>query len=259
TTYIAITAGGPSTRNAGPFFLRSCSLYSLEILEDIAKLFEFTIFNQDSNFLPFCDIFCTLPPILCINVLGSSVDIKTKSIAGFQGCQSVTNNRAIGITPNFQGSESTDRRHTIAYLIVSLLLIGKASAVNYVNNLDAEFFFECPNPDEFVSHMESVHDNGAEDRRFAFSCKKVTSNGELHAGVHCLQKSGYQNTYDHLLAFQCSDNSFINGMGSRHDNGAEDRIWQFKCCDIPGTDATSSRYAYQWPVRQHLSWDDTNI
>ncbi|XP_052778225.1 dermatopontin-like [Mya arenaria] len=135
-----------------------------------------------------------------------------------------------------------DRRHTIAYLIVSLLLIGKASAVNYVNNLDAEFFFECPNPDEFVSHMESVHDNGAEDRRFAFSCKKVTSNGELHAGVHCLQKSGYQNTYDHLLAFQCSDNSFINGMGSRHDNGAEDRIWQFKCCDIPGIHMDDCKY-----------------
>ncbi|XP_052777878.1 dermatopontin-like [Mya arenaria] len=133
--------------------------------------------------------------------------------------------------------------HSYACLIVAILLTSQSEAVNYVNNFDEQFFFACPNPDEFVNHVESIHSNGAEDRRFAFSCSKVPSSGQEEQGnIHCLPITGYVNDFDGPLAFQCNDNYYINGMGSRHDNHPEDRIWQFKCCGILGMHMDDCKY-----------------
>ncbi|KAH3830593.1 hypothetical protein DPMN_103838 [Dreissena polymorpha] len=44
---------------------------------------------------------------------------------------------------------------------------------------------------------------------------------------------GFENQYDLPVVFQCPRNNYINGMGSVHDNGAEDRIWKFYCCQLP--------------------------
>ncbi|KAH3830445.1 hemagglutinin/amebocyte aggregation factor-like [Dreissena polymorpha] len=104
-------------------------------------------------------------------------------------------------------------------------------AQNYVNNFDQEFSFTCDHPYQTISHVESIHDNGAEDRRFAFGCRDVLPD-QKGSRPQCYW-SGFENQYDLPVVFQCPRNNYINGMGSVHDNGAEDRIWKFYCCQLP--------------------------
>lgn len=52
--------------------------------------------------------------------------------------------------------------------------------------------------------------------------------------IFFIQFLDWQNDLDGLLAFECGDNGYINGMKSYHDNNAEDRRWGFHCCEMGG-------------------------
>ena len=48
---------------------------------------------------------------------------------------------------------------------------------------------------------------------------------------------GYQNQWDGLMDFNCGDyvqNGFLVGFKSVHDNGKEDRRYNFYCCNANG-------------------------
>jgi len=70
-------------------------------------------------------------------------------------------------------------------LIVLVYFVVAASGA-YINNYDAEFFFKCK-PNQFVNHIASVHDNGAEDRRFEMTCKDVLPESEGGPPPHCIE------------------------------------------------------------------------
>eukprot|EP00483_Globobulimina_turgida_P010854 UN10875 len=74
----------------------------------------------------------------------------------------------------------------------------------------------------------SYHDNGKEDRRWTFTCGILSS---AHKLVNC-GWTGYLNEWDAALNFDCPSNGVIRSIWSRHDNGREDRLWRFECCQF---------------------------
>ncbi|XP_045174225.2 dermatopontin-like [Mercenaria mercenaria] len=112
--------------------------------------------------------------------------------------------------------------------IITMCLLHRAMA--YLNAYDQDLNFACPNESQFVSHVESIHDNHKEDRMFDMSCSDVADD-VMNVATTCYI-TGLMNAYDQLLAFQCPGNHYISGMYSHHDNRHEDRSWKFKCCEI---------------------------
>ncbi|XP_045162367.2 hemagglutinin/amebocyte aggregation factor-like, partial [Mercenaria mercenaria] len=96
--------------------------------------------------------------------------------------------------------------------------------------LDGALKFKCPHEYQFISRVQSVHSNAAEDRTFDLECSNVDVNVE-NLNTSCIW-TDWQNDFDGLLAFECDNNGYINGMKSYHDNIAEDRKWAFHCCEI---------------------------
>ncbi|XP_052802509.1 dermatopontin-like [Mya arenaria] len=119
------------------------------------------------------------------------------------------------------------------FVLFSLVLIlgSCRHAAAYVNALDAEFSFSCGTSEQTISHVESVHDNHAEDRQFDFSCRDVMA--EMDGTKAACYWTGYANVFDQPENFQCPGNQYVNGMGSQHNNHYEDRIWKFRCCSLP--------------------------
>ena len=44
---------------------------------------------------------------------------------------------------------------------------------------------------------------------------------------------GWINDYDQPVHFQCPDGQFLSKIDSQHDNGHEDRVWDFGCSRLP--------------------------
>ncbi|KAL4221739.1 hypothetical protein ACF0H5_019994 [Mactra antiquata] len=114
-------------------------------------------------------------------------------------------------------------------VLLIMSLVGMYGA--YQNNFDGELNFMCPDGQTF-SRVHSVHSNGAEDRQFELECKllEVDTAGQ---SPHCEWTADYVNGFDEPFFYECPSNSFLNGMNSVHDNGAEDRKWKYRCCSYP--------------------------
>ena len=52
--------------------------------------------------------------------------------------------------------------------------------------------------------------------------------------VYCYFYVEYVNDFDAPVAFQCPNGGALDGVGSYHDNGPEDRRFRFYCCEKPG-------------------------
>merc|ERR1711973_461197 len=90
-------------------------------------------------------------------------------------------------------------------LLVLLLLgcVAGARSQEWANDYDGYLYFECP-PSTF--------------------------------SLETCSWSGYVNDYDEVLVYECSSGAgLIAGMESEHDNGSEDRRWNYKCCFAEAT------------------------
>ncbi|OWF43513.1 dermatopontin-like [Mizuhopecten yessoensis] len=94
----------------------------------------------------------------------------------------------------------------------------------YVNDFDKPVLYECSG-DEFINGFRSIHNNGPEDRRWAFQCCALRG----HRRDKC-HFTGYVNQYDGPLSYNVPDEQLIHGINSIHDNGSEDRIFAFEVC-----------------------------
>ncbi|XP_032834155.1 hemagglutinin/amebocyte aggregation factor-like isoform X2 [Petromyzon marinus] len=94
----------------------------------------------------------------------------------------------------------------------------------YVNDYDAPIDFSCP-AHQSIYIIHSIHNNDAEDRIWDFRCKETF---DLSRPVSSFATS-YVNTFDEKLDFTCPFNSIVSGIGSYHNNDAEDRRWKFTC------------------------------
>ena len=85
----------------------------------------------------------------------------------------------------------------------------------YVNNFDEPMFFKC-NRNEYISGVESYHDNHYEDRRWKFICCGASG----HITKSC-RHTGYVNNFDEKINFQAGYKEVITGVYSYHDNHRE--------------------------------------
>ena len=112
--------------------------------------------------------------------------------------------------------------------------------------------------DEFMTGLDSYHDNGREDRRYRIRCTKVKSDAKIednpdiiqypwpgnpslgeklaepglmvYQNVQSLRKHyPWANTWDEHFTFTCDAGAALVGMYSVHANGPEDRQFSFKC------------------------------
>ncbi|CAB4022418.1 Hypothetical predicted protein [Paramuricea clavata] len=93
----------------------------------------------------------------------------------------------------------------------------------FVNSYDQKVVYQCPNG--VITGVHSTHSNEAEDRRFSFRCCNTQSN----CARDCVW-SGYVNNFDGYLNYVVPSGSFLTGAQSFHDNGNEDRRWEFLAC-----------------------------
>ena len=113
-------------------------------------------------------------------------------------------------------------------------LLGARHACNYntvvrrwQNGYDEALDVDCPDRQAFY-RVRSEHHDGAEDRIWQWDCKEVT---EISRSCYT---TGYINSFDELILFQCDTDYVMAGVHSYHDNGAEDRRWKFTCCRAEG-------------------------
>ena len=112
------------------------------------------------------------------------------------------------------------------------------------NYWDRHHFGSCDDGG-YIRRIKSIHDNSKEDRRWEIFCGKSSN---LAADQHCYW-TGFLNSYDDMLAFNCPGNRVITGMQSQHNNGAEDRQFKFRCCAVSGRKPSNcevTHYANGW-------------
>ncbi|KAL8591017.1 hypothetical protein ACOMHN_021782 [Nucella lapillus] len=102
-------------------------------------------------------------------------------------------------------------------------------ALGWINNYDQPEHFQC-RTGQFLSHINSIHHNHYEDRRWNFGCSPLPLGEAISRNCSW---TGYVNAFDQPLTFQCPADGFITGMDSVHDNHYEDRRFKFQCCQAP--------------------------
>jgi len=98
----------------------------------------------------------------------------------------------------------------------------------FANNYDGKFRFEC-STDKLIYAISSEHDNYKEDRRFQFRCCRLSKHVTTRADASF---TGWQNSFDGALNFQCGESRALMGVSSEHSNYYEDRRFSFRCAKI---------------------------
>eukprot|EP01084_Bolivina_argentea_P222401 376427_1 len=91
---------------------------------------------------------------------------------------------------------------------------------------DAEWIQVC-GPNTAISRVDSWHDNDKEDRQYRIYCKELQPQFALKS---CSFTGGWRNNYDGPLDYKCD--GVMTGIHSVHDNGREDRLYDFLCCGM---------------------------
>ena len=105
----------------------------------------------------------------------------------------------------------------------------------YQNQWDGYLNYQCPKK-QGIYRVESQHDNGKEDRRWEFYCRNVVQG----TNPKCTT-TNYINNFRDYISFMCGKDKYMAGVKSYHDNGKEDRRWEFTCCSAPSYITTHCR------------------
>ena len=109
--------------------------------------------------------------------------------------------------------------------------INVAELQGYQNNWDGVLCQRCPKG-YGVYRVKSKHDNGKEDRRWEFFCRRVVSKKFASTKLTCSQTS-YINNFRDTISYMCGKNRYMAGVYSYHSNAKEDRRWRITCCSAP--------------------------
>ncbi|MEJ6476425.1 dermatopontin-like protein [Pseudoalteromonas piscicida] len=124
----------------------------------------------------------------------------------------------------------------------------------YLNDFDQAFTYTCPN-NMFVKSISSYHQNKQEDRRFSLVCAKFTTDSGSRIYRKTTKWSGYVNSYDQAFNFVCPNGQFLVGMSSRHDNGREDRLFNFNCASMATSSVGAALFAESCITTQYTGYD----
>lgn len=84
-----------------------------------------------------------------------------------------------------------------------------------INDYDKMIDFQC-NSNEYISKLESVHDNHFEDRKWSVTCCSAST----FATAYC-RLTYMVNDYEENMDFTSDSDEVIIGFNSFHDNGHE--------------------------------------
>merc|ERR1712215_272530 len=114
-------------------------------------------------------------------------------------------------------------------LVLLSLYICCLGDLEWANDYDGQLYFECEEG-QSISHIESIHDNKYEDRKWGFECAPTGFEFDTCSWT------GYVNNFDETFVYECTTGAgIITGMESEHDNHSEDRRWSYKCCTATTT------------------------
>ncbi|KAL3879502.1 hypothetical protein ACJMK2_031798 [Sinanodonta woodiana] len=134
-----------------------------------------------------------------------------------------------------------------ATLLLSLLM-QRIDGFVFSNAMDGDMNFQCP-PHKYISYVGGHHDNSYEDRQYEFRCTTVPFAEASLAQETCDWTASYVNNFDEPVIFECSNNGYLSGVHSVHDNHYEDRRFKFYCCRTPGYHMDDCEYS--GPVNQY--------
>ncbi|KAH3890485.1 hemagglutinin/amebocyte aggregation factor-like [Dreissena polymorpha] len=95
-----------------------------------------------------------------------------------------------------------------------------------VNNYDQTVNYQCEG-NGYISGMESVHNNGHEDRIWGYRC--CWMRGISMDGCY---STGWTNEWDGVQNYRVRDGYAMVGVHSVHDNTREDRRFEYRICKI---------------------------
>ena len=114
-------------------------------------------------------------------------------------------------------------RSTFLAAIVLILVATLISEANSsCSQYDKDHNFAC-SAGQSVCRVYGHHDNRREDRVYCYSCRYAGTQDQCY-------QTGYVNSWDAPVATLCKPNYFVAGVTSYHDNGKEDRRFDYKCC-----------------------------
>ena len=95
------------------------------------------------------------------------------------------------------------------------------------NEFDQESSVDCPT-DYALTYIASQHSNRKEDRKWQYKC------GHFEGWkLNECYWTGWVNEYDKHFKDECRrPDDVIAGMKSKHNSRREDRLFQFKCCEM---------------------------
>jgi len=100
--------------------------------------------------------------------------------------------------------------------------------VTDTTDFDATWTVTCPT-NQVITGLWCEDSNAANDRRWYFTC-----GGRVEEDI-CLKNcvnSGWVNDYDAYFAWAAPDNFVVTGVHSTHDNGHEDRLFDYTYCEM---------------------------
>jgi hypothetical protein len=105
------------------------------------------------------------------------------------------------------------------------------------------------NTNEGITGMWSRHDNRMEDRKFKFRfCNIAAVAGVSPTPAPAVATwSGWVNSWDQPVDWQASQGSVMTGVHSKHDNGKEDRLWDYQQFPMfSSTSPSQSDFVNDW-------------
>ncbi len=105
---------------------------------------------------------------------------------------------------------------------------------DFVNGYKLPAMFQC-NPNYFLCGIESVHDDGSEDRIFKYKC----CHAEFHFTMNC-GFTGDLNEFDWPIDYSTSGSQVLTGMFSYHDTWSHDRKFRVGYCEYKSCQGSKS-------------------
>lgn len=145
------------------------------------------------------------------------------------------------------------------FIVLTVVLGVRAG---YDNDWDEQLSVTCESSRKSINRIQSIHDNGAEDRRWDIECSDLPGIESLRwFRETCSWTSHYVNDWDEAFNYNCPYDGYITGMISIHDNGPEDRRWKFRCCSLQShhTQSCLSKMANEWDQQMNFRVPDSYV
>lgn len=112
----------------------------------------------------------------------------------------------------------------------SIVSFKEGAKTKWVNNYDQPVKYRCPDG-QALTGVTSQHNSGAEDRIFSYQCSEGSLFDKALSYGACTEHKNV-NRYDGPVNFSCPKDSVLVSERSYHNNGAEDRVFSYTCCEL---------------------------